>query len=396
MTDRANSGTSERANGVSYFDNAATTWPKPEPVYQAMDEFLRNWGANPGRAGHKMAVEAGKVVSQTRLRLARFLGLPSHERLVFTLNATDSLNVALKGLVGPGDEVITSSIEHNSVVRPLHGLELLGARVRVAQCDSAGYLSPATLSEMLSDDTKVVVISHASNVTGAAQPIEEIARLCHSWNALLAVDVAQSAGVLPIDVAEMGIDLLAFPGHKGLFGPPGTGGLYVGEDVHLKPWREGGTGSKSEATKQPTHYPDYLESGTANTVGLAGLGAGVAFIEETSLEAIGERETKAIDRLLGGLREIKGCTVYGPSGLRDRVGVVSMNLDGWEATDLAAILDERFDIAVRAGLHCAPAAHKTIGTFPAGTVRIAPGYFTTDAEIDRLLEALRMLAGAAV
>lgn len=395
MVNQTKTGAIERGNGVLYFDNAATTWPKPESVYREMDEFLRKWGANPGRAGHRMAVQAGRVVADTRLRLARFLGLPSAERLVFTLNATDSLNIALKGIVGPGDEVITSSMEHNSVVRPLRGLELAGARTKVAQCDGVGYLSPTTLSEALSEDTKLVVISHASNVTGAVQPVEEIARLCHSRGVLLAVDAAQSAGVLPIDVAEAGIDLLAFPGHKGLFGPPGTGGLYIGEDVQVRPWREGGTGSKSEAADQPTHYPDYLESGTANTVGVAGLGAGVAFIEETGVEAVHEREIGLLQMLLSGLREVKGCRIYGPTGSHDRVGVVSVNLDGWEPTDVGAVLDERFDIAVRAGLHCAPAAHKTIGTYPAGTVRIAPGYFTTDAEVDTLLDAVRALARAA-
>lgn len=392
MADRT--GSDAHADGVAYFDNAATSWPKPETVYTTMDSFLRTSGANPGRAGHRMAVEAGRVVSETRLRVARFLGISAHERLIFTLNATDGLNIALKGLLAPGDEVITSSVEHNSVVRPLRGLEKAGVTVIAVPCDAAGYLSPADVAGAITEATRLVVVSHASNVTGAVQPIAELAKVCHSRGVLIAVDAAQSAGVVPLDVDAAGIDILAFPGHKGLFGPPGTGGLYVGENVHLRPWREGGTGSRSEAADQPTHYPDYLESGTANTVGIAGLGAGVDFIEQTGLDVIREREAELVRRLLDGLGEIDACTILGPARQHDRVGVISINVEGWEPTDLGAVLDESFNVAVRAGLHCAPAAHKTIGTFPAGTVRIAPGYFTTDTEVERLLDALRALASA--
>lgn len=376
-----------------YLDNAATSWPKPEGVYQTMEDFLRNSGGNPGRGGHSMAIAASSMVDRTRLFLARLINAPDKDRVIFTLNCTDSLNMGLKGLLKPGDHVITSSIEHNSVVRPLRKLERQGVKVTwLAPHPGDGFVSPDDIEKAVIRETRLVVITHASNVSGVIQPIEEYGLIARRHNLIFMVDAAQTAGKYPLDVPANNIDLLAFSGHKGLLGPPGTGALYIGERVDLDTLREGGTGSHSEQEEQPTDLPYKFESGTANTVGIAGLGAGLSFIYQEGMETILAHEQSLTIRLLEGLSQIPGLTVYRAKNRAGQAPIVSFTIDGIEPGEVGAILDQAFDIKVRTGLHCAPAAHKTLGTFPLGTVRLSPGYFNTVEEIDFTLEAIGRIA----
>lgn len=377
-----------------YLDNAATSWPKPESVYREMDAFLRNWGANPDRAGHRMAVEAGRVIHDARSRLAAFFNAEDVSRVIFTFSATDGLNGALKGLLQPGDEVVTTSLEHNSVARPLTGLARRGVAWRQIPCDSAGAPDLDALKGLVTRKTKIVAVTHASNVLGTLQPLAEVAHIAREAGCFFVVDAAQTAGSVPIDARSLGIDVLAFSGHKSLFGPPGTGGLVLSERVSLPAWREGGTGVSSELPEQPTKLPEALESGTPNTVGIAGLGTGIAFIEETGFEAIQTKEHALLGQLMSGLGEIPGVTIYGPGPdtPEKRICLVSFNLEGWDPFELAAALEESFDVAARPGLHCAPLAHKVAGTFPEGSLRLSPGYFNTSDEIAATVEAIRALA----
>ena len=377
---------------MPYFDNAATTFPKPESVYRAMDEFMRERAGNPGRGAHRLSLAASEVVDDTRQLLARLFHAPDPNRVIFTANTTDALNVALHGLLQPGDHVVTTTMEHNAVVRPLRALQRQGVRVTRVPCAPDGSLDPDQVIGAMGTDTRLVVMIHASNVTGTILPVEAIGARVRERGAFLLVDAAQSAGVLPIDVQAMNVDMLAFPGHKGLFGPPGTGGLVIGQRVKLRPMRQGGTGTRSEDEDQPSGLPEGLETGTLNSVGIAGLGAGVRFILEEGIERICAHETMLVRILLDGLRAIPGVTIYGPANSNRRVGVVSIRMEHWEPMDLGVALDQEFDISVRTGLHCAPLAHHTIGTLPTGTVRLAPGYFTTFEDIDRVIDALRCLS----
>lgn len=378
-----------------YLDNAATSWPKPEEVYTVMERFLREAGANPGRAGHRMAREAERVILETRTRLARFFGAPVPERVVFTLNATDSLNITLKGLLKPGDHVITSCLEHNSVARPPNRLAALGVEVTRVANDSVGLIDPEAVRRSIKRNTRLIVINHASNVLGTVQPIRELGRIAKENGLPLVVDAAQSAGHLPIDVEKDGIDILACSGHKGLLGPPGVGILVLKDEIPVSPWREGGTGSRSESPVQPEAYPYRLESGTPNTVGIAALGAGIAFIEKVGLAQIRAHEDMLVNRLLEGLRSISGVKIYGPADACLRTGIVSFNLAGWEPVDAGAVLNHVYGIAARTGLHCAPWAHEAIGTFPAGCIRFSTGYFNTVEEIDQAVAAVRELVRSA-
>jgi len=376
-----------------YLDNAATSWPKPESVYQTMDEFLRQKGGNPGRGGHSMAVTASRVIDETRLLMGRLINAPDKDRIIFTLNCTDSLNIGLKGLLRPGDHVITSSIEHNSVVRPLRKLEQQGVRVtRLSPHSRGGFVSPQDIAEAITGETRLVVMTHASNVNGVIQPIEEYGLITRQHNLIFMVDAAQTAGRYPLDVQTDNIDLLAFSGHKGLFGPPGTGILYIGERIDLDSLREGGTGSQSEREEQPTALPDKFESGTVNSVGIAGLGAGLKFISSKGVGEILAHEQSLIDRLIRGLSRTPRVSVYGARDGAKQAPIISFTIDGAEPGEVGAILDQAFDIKARTGLHCAPAAHKTFGSFPQGTIRLSPGYFNTVEEIDFALEAIRKIA----
>ena len=372
-----------------YLDNAATSYPKPEIVYKTMDEFLRTKGGNPGRGSHSLALAARQTVDETRMLIARFINASEINRVIFTLNCTDALNLGLKGLLKPGDHVVTSCIGHNSLVRPLRKLESLGVKVTwVPSSPGSGVLSPQDIEAAITKDTKLVVVTHASNVTGVIQPIEEYGIVTHRRNLIFMVDAAQTAGKYPIDVQASNIDLLAFSGHKGLFGPTGTGALYIGNRVNLDSLREGGTGSYSEEEEQPAILPDRYESGTLNSVGISGLGAGLKYIREEGLEKIRAREQSLTERLVEGLSKITGITLYVAQNRLKQAPVISFNIKGFTPGDVGTILDQTFDIKVRTGLHCAPMMHKTVGTFPLGTIRLSPGYFNSLEEIEMTIKAI--------
>lgn len=378
-----------------YLDNAATSWPKPPAVAEAMGRFLEQVGANPGRSSHRLSVEAGRIVYQVREDLARLFNFPDPLHIVFGLNATDALNLALQGYLRPGDHVITSSMEHNSVMRPLRALEERGVELTVLPCSHEGFLEPALIEEAIKPHTVMIALNHASNVIGTLLPVGEAGRIARRNGLLLLVDAAQTAGAYPIDMERQAIDLLAFTGHKSLLGPQGTGGLCIGPRVdleRLEPLKRGGTGSRSEFEEQPDFLPDMCESGTLNTVGLAGLGAGVRFVLEQGLTSIRHQEVRLAQRLIEGLRSIPGLTLYGSGDANRQMATVSFNIEGLAPSEVGLRLDEGYEIMCRVGLHCAPAAHKTMGTFPQGTVRFSLGFFNTEQEVDMAVEALKKIA----
>jgi len=402
-------------NRFIYLDNAATSFPKPPRVIEAMTRFMTEVGANPGRAGHPKAVEAGRMVEATRNSLATLFHIPSPERIVLTLNVTEALNMVICGFLNPGDHVITTSMEHNSVLRPLRHLEEKGIiTLTLAACDIRGRLDPETLPSLIQKNTGLMVLNHASNVCGTIQDVKAVKQAIGDIPLLL--DAAQTAGCLPIDAEDAGIDFLAFTGHKALLGPQGTGGLYVREGLNIRPIIRGGTGSISEKELQPDFFPDMLESGTRNNVGIAGLGAAVDFILETGVESIREHEKTLTKTLLSALREVPGVTVYGPLNAEAQTATISVTFDsllppgdrydygGCGAVNLelmeeevypaeaGKILSAEYDILVRTGLHCAPIAHKTLRTFPEGTVRISMGYFNTIEEMEITARAIQRIA----
>jgi cysteine desulfurase/selenocysteine lyase len=372
-----------------YLDNAATSFPKPEPVYRTMDTFARTSLANPGRAGHKMAMAAERTLDDARHALNQFFRGEAPERWIFTLNCTDGLNLAIKGTVKPGDHVITSDLEHNSVSRPLRKLERDGVISLTRLASTDGYLDPEDVRRALTPKTSLVALTQASNVLGTVQPIEVIAPIVREAGALFLVDAAQSAGLLPIDLRATPIDLLAFPGHKALYGPTGTGALYVGPRANPNAWREGGTGGDSASETQPTMLPYLLEGGTPNVLGVAGLAAGLSWVAERGVEAARLHEVGLLQKVVDWADAADGWRVAGRWDPATHVAALSLIVpEGLTPQDLGAILDGSFDIAVRPGLHCSPYAHKAIGTFPDGTLRVSPGPFTTEAEIDTFLNAL--------
>lgn len=373
-----------------YFDNAATSWPKPAAVIQGMNEFNESIGSNPGRSGHHRSVEAGRILFNTREILAGLFGINDPLRIVFTSNITHSLNIVLHGMLKQGDNVITSSMEHNSVMRPLRELETQGVEVTVIKCNQDGTLDPSLIEKNIKSNTKLIVTTHASNVTGTILPVPEIGSIASEHGIPYCVDSAQTAGVVDIDVCKSNIDLLCFTGHKSLFGPMGTGGLYIrkGLEKQIKPLISGGTGSRSEFEIQPDFMPDKYESGTLNAIGISGLYAGTKFINETGIKCIHQKEISLLKRLISGISEIKGIHLYGPATDTERVAVCSFNIDGFSPSDIAFYLDENYRILTRPGLHCAPSAHYTIGTHPAGTNRISLGYFNTEDEVDIAIKAL--------
>jgi cysteine desulfurase / selenocysteine lyase len=377
-----------------YLDNAATSFPKPEGVYAAMDRFARHSLANPGRSGHRMALESEHALEDARHRLNRFFNGRNPDRWAFTLNCTDALNMAFKGVLNDGDHVITTDLEHNSVSRPLVAMSEAG-RITLTRipADGSGTIDPEAIRAAITPKTKLVALTHASNVLGTVQPVAEVGRIVRERDLLYLVDAAQSAGVLPIDVQGMCIDLLALPGHKSLLGPTGTGALYVGPRANLRPWREGGTGGDSLTPTQPSDFPHYLEGGTPNVLGVVGLVAGLDFVEERGVEAIRKHEVELCERLRNALAELPGFEVFGHTDASRRVGALSFRCEILPAPELAGVLDQSFEIAVRPGLHCAPYIHKSLGTAPDGLVRVSPGPFNTTADIDRLISALREITG---
>lgn len=375
-----------------YFDNAATSFPKPESVYQTIDYTLRHVGGSPGRGSHKKALEASRLVFNTREKLAQLFNIPDSSHIIFTLNATEAINLALKGLLKQGDHVITSSLEHNSVLRPLRALEQKRwVSKTIIPCTDDGFIDIEALKKAFRHNTRLIVLTHASNVIGTIMPVQEISHLVHERGALLVLDAAQTVGSMPIDIGELGVDLLAGSGHKGLLGPQGTGILYIKEGLILEPLLEGGTGSYSDHEDQPPELPDRFESGTHNTPGIAGLGAGVEFLLKEGLGKVWQHKQMLTTLALEALKEVPGIQLYGPKVPGGRASVISFNLAGHDPTSVGRVLDEKFDILTRTGLHCAPLAHKTIGSFPLGTVRISFGYFNTPAEIEYFVRALRKI-----
>jgi cysteine desulfurase family protein len=373
-----------------YLDNAATSWPKPPSVHQAVKRALEEIGASPGRAAHRMAREAERMVEDARRQVADLFHVPDPRRVIFTRNATESINVVLRGWLRPGDRVLMSSLEHNAVARPLRQLETEGVLVERIPLGSHEALDLQWLRERMEPPPRLVVLVHASNVTGELLPVAEAAHICRSSGAPLLLDAAQTAGLQNIDVEAMHLGMLACSGHKALLGPAGVGILYIRSDLAVDPLIRGGTGSRSEELEQPDACPDRFESGTVNLPGIAGLAAGIAFIREKGMDSILAHELHLAALLEAGLGSMPGVQVLKPQ--HRGTGVVSFRTEELHPADIGFILDEVFDIAVRTGLHCAPLAHRALGSFPGGTVRISPGYASTESDIERMLQAMATIA----
>ncbi len=386
-------------NSRIYLDNAATSWPKPTCVYDAVDHYQRDVGASGGRSGYRDAVEASQIIERARRGVAQLIGAAESRQVILTTSGTDSLNLAIFGVLRPGDHVVTTVCDHNSVLRPLHALSDEGViTVSYVSCDGQGFVAPDEVRKAMRPQTRLVAVIHGSNVTGAIQPVAEISQMSRQHGALLLVDAAQTLGHIPIDVDRLSVDLLASPGHKGLLGPLGTGVLYVGPTIEteLKPLRHGGTGTHSELDVQPETLPDKYESGNHNLPGLAGLAAATEFLRERGIESIQSHHAELVGRLLDGLTTISGLSVHGPTSTTNRTSVVSFTLVGYDPQELAAMLEASGGVQCRAGLHCAPHMHRALGTLEqGGTVRLSPGWATTDAQIERTLELIAELAAVA-
>ena len=371
-----------------YLDNGATTFPKPKVVTDKIMECYLGYAGNPGRSGHKLAMKMDLEIYETREKICKLINGTEVLNVIFTFNATDSLNLAIKGVLEEGDHVITTSMEHNSVLRPLNQLRKEGKiELSIVYADDKGYIDPQKIFEALTPNTKMIVTTHMSNVFGTIVDIKAIGDFCKENNILYLVDASQSIGVLDIDVQDMNIDLLAFPGHKALFGPMGTGALYIKEGIIVKPLKEGGTGSYSHSIDQPDLYPDSLESGTPNGVGIIALGKGIDFINEVGLENIRNHEMSLKNHFIELLKDNEDVILYGT--LDDRQGaVVSLNVKDMDSSEISYILSDEFDIYTRPGFHCAPLAHKTMGTEELGAIRFSFGYYNTLEEIDKTVEAL--------
>ena len=382
-----------------YLDNAATSFPKPVAVYDAVDRYNRELGAAVGRGAYAGAVEVQRTVDRCRQKAGQLLGVHDPRRIVFTFNGTDSLNLAMHGLLRPGDHVVTTVVEHNSVLRPLRALQdERKIEVSYVDCDQTGRVDPHDVRAAIRPATRLVAVIHASNVTGVIQPIAEIGEIARKADAVFLVDAAQSAGHVPIDVSSFPVDLLACPGHKGMLGPLGTGVLYVREGIEeqLRSTRQGGTGSHSENDSQPLTLPDKYESGNHNAPGLVGLEAGLSYLLQRGVADVHVHEMELTSRLLEGLRDVQGLRIHGPLGTEDRLGVVSVSHPDFDPQVLSALLDEHFGIQTRAGLHCAPRIHERLGTLEhGGTVRFSVGPFNTTADVDAAVTALREITGAA-
>ncbi|HEX7066036.1 MAG TPA: aminotransferase class V-fold PLP-dependent enzyme [Bacillales bacterium] len=367
-----------------YFDQAASSFPKPQSVVHAVSEALTEYGANPGRGGHRLAKKAASIIHETRAELAGFFGLDFPENVWFYPNATAALNQALKGFpFTAGDHVIATSFEHNSVRRPLEYLKR-SKGIKVS------YIHPdEDWVKAIKVNTKLIVAAHGSNLTGIIMPVEKIAHSAKQFEIPFLVDASQTAGVLPIDMKEMGIDMLAFSGHKGLLGPQGTGALLVRDGIKLEPYMHGGTGAHSEDIGQPEQAPERYESGTLNTPGIAGLQAGLKEIKKIGLAAIYAHESELAKHCIRGLKEIEGVSVFGPDSGVERLAVISFRIDGVDVQETAIVMDQHYDIAVRAGLHCTPLGHETIGTMDGGTIRVSFGPYNTMEEVDRFLQAVQ-------
>lgn len=376
-----------------YLDNGATSFPKPEEVYQFMDYFYRHFGVNPGRSGYDLCLEAGQMVEETRKLLTDFFGGSDPNRLCFGYNSTDGLNLAIFGLLQPGDHAITTTLEHNSVLRPLYHLSLAGVEVDYVPFDSQGFIDPDDIKKKIKKNTKLVVVNQASNVIGTIQPVKEIGHLCREKGVTFLIDASQSAGKIPINMKEMNIDVVAFTGHKSLLGPTGIGGLYVGPEANIRITRAGGTGVRSTQRTHLEEYPWRLEYGTGNLLGIAGLNAGLKWVLARGLDNIHEQEMKLTRMLVEGLKGLEGVTLYCQDHLDRHIGVISFNVNGLEAQDTGIMLDVDYNIACRTGLHCAPLVHEQLGTDKIkGSVRFGVGPFNTEDEIKSAIQAVKEIA----
>ena len=380
-----------------YLDNAATTMRKPQEVVDAVVAAMGSLG-NAGRGASASALDAGRLVLRCREAVAALFGCPRADHVCFSANATAALNAALSGLVGPGERVVTTVLEHNSVLRPLARLaDERGADVAYAGCDAHGFLDMDELERLVCPGTRLVAVTHGSNVTGNLVDVSCVAQIAHAAGALCLVDASQTAGTVPLDMAAMGIDVVCFTGHKGLMGPQGTGGMAVAEGVDVQPWAEGGSGVHSFDRRHPLGWPTRLEAGTLNAHGLAGLAAGIAFIEKNGgPEAVGAREHALARRLWEGVRDVPGVTVYGgwPVAHECCGGIVALNVDGLDSAEVADALSSGWGIACRAGAHCAPLMHRALRTERQGIVRLSCGWFTTEDEIDVAASAVREIAAS--
>ena len=373
-----------------YLDNAATSFPKPMKVYEEVLNCMKNYGANPGRASHDMAFKSALKIMEAREVICELFNIPSIFNVIFTSNATEALNIGIKGVIEKGDHVISTVIEHNSVLRPLNSLKEMDVEVTLVKVDKLGYVNPQDIKKEIRKNTKMIVVNHCSNVLGSVQDIDSIGKIAKENEIIFMVDGSQSAGVIPIDVEKYNIDILAFPGHKGLFGPQGTGGLFIRENVNLKPFKEGGTGSNSHFMIQPDFMPDKFESGTLNTPGIAGLCEGIKFIKEIGIDNIKKFEMELLSQIIYEFRKLPYVKVYGSNSIEERSAVISFNIDGVDASIVGEKLN-KYGIAVRTGYHCAPLIHEVINTEYVGTVRVSPGYFNTYYDIERLVEAITLI-----
>ena len=378
-----------------YLDNAATTRTKPPAVAQAVLEALSSYG-NCGRGGHQGALSAARAIYETREKIAALLGCPRADHVCFTQNSTQALNIAVCGLLGPGDHVISTDLEHNSVLRPLYRLRSAGAAVDFVPADSRGRLDCGGFERLLRPETKAIVCTHASNLTGDAVDIARVGRFAREHGLLFILDASQTAGVLPIDLAAMGIDVVCFTGHKSLMGPQGTGGLCLREGLEIRPFTVGGTGVQSYSEAQPGEYPTRLEAGTLNGHGLAGLSAALDFLSETGIARIHAHEDALARRFYKAVRDLPGVTVYGDFSAPVRAPVVTLNIGDFDSAEVSDELAERFGIATRPGAHCAPRLHRALGTEEQGAVRFSWSYFNTEEETAAAAEAVRVLAREAL
>lgn len=375
---------------IIYMDNAATTFPKPQEVYDFMHEFYQKHGVNPGRSGYDMTLETEEVVHGTRKMLTEFFNGTDPNRLTFSYNASDSLNMIIQGMAEKGDHIITSNVEHNSVLRPLYHLEHAGViEVTYIPFDEKGYIHPDDVKKAMKKNTKMVIINHGSNVIGTVQPIKEIGRICKEAGVYFAVDASQTAGAIHVDVKEMNIDLLAFTGHKCLMGPTGIGGSYISDDVPVRGTRYGGTGVRSADRFHLEEFPYRMECGTLNIVGVAGLHAGQKWIEKQGIENIHSKEMQLWEKLKNGLENIDRVKTYCADSTENHNAVLSFNIEGWEAGDVGTMLDVDYNIACRTGLQCAPLVHVQLGTDKIhGTIRLSLGPFNTEDHIETAIQAV--------
>lgn len=377
-----------------FLDNGATSYPKPEEVYSFMDHFYRNFGVNPGRSGYDLCMETGELVEETRAMMTRFFKGTDPNRLCFSYNSTDALNLIINGMLKDGEHAITTNVEHNSVLRPLYHLhKFSGIELDYIPFDSKGFVDPDEFPKRFKKNTKLVVVNHASNVIGTIQPVKQIGKYCRENGIPFVIDASQSAGKIPIDMDEMNVDVVAFTGHKSLLGPTGIGGLYVREGIEIRHTRAGGTGVRSAVRTHLDEYPYRLEYGTLNTVGVAGLHAGIKWIEKKGLDDIHHEEMRLTAMLRDGLKDVAGVTLYCQEDLLDHISVFLFNVDGLEALNTGTILDVDYNIASRTGLHCAPLVHEQIGTADIhGAVRFGIGPFNTDKHIETAIQAVKEIA----